>query len=94
MCKDSFIKFRVSSKDKEDAQILIEKLGYKNLSSFFTDYLNSLLELNHKSYSELDLLEEYYNSMLNAPNSNTYNKFTIKSKLNMIRQFKDTIDQL
>lgn len=94
MCKDSFIKFRVSSEDKENAQILIEKLGYKNLSSFFNDYLNSLLELNHKNISELELLEQYYNSMLNDPKVNSYNKFSIKSKLNMIKQFKDTIDQL
>lgn len=94
MSKDSIIRFRVSSEDKDNAQELIEKLGYKNLSSFFRDYLNSLLELKHKNFSELELLEQYYNSMLNDSNVNTYNKFSIKSKLNMIRQFKDTVDQL
>lgn len=93
MSKDSIIRFRVSSEDKDNAQVLIEKLGYKNLSSFFRDYLNSLLELNHKNHSELELLEEYYNSLLNDPNINSYNKFSLKSKLNLINEFKNIIDK-
>lgn len=93
MSKDSIIRFRVSSYDKDNAQELIEKLGYKNLSTFFRDYLDSLLELNHKNFSELELLEQYYNQMLNDPNTNSYKKFSLKSKLNLINEFKNIIDK-
>ena len=92
MCKDSLIKFRVSSQDKEDAQVLIEKLGYKNLSSFFRDYLDSLLELNNKNFSELEFLEEIYKSKLNDPSLDIYKKYSLKSKLNLIKEFKEVIE--
>ena len=92
MSKDSLIRFRVSSDDKDNAQYLIEKLGYKNLSTFFRDYLNSLLELNNKNISELELLERYYNSMLTDPSINSHNKFSLKSKLNLIKEFKNIVE--
>lgn len=92
MSKDSIIRFRVSSEDKDNAQKLIENLGYKNLSSFFRDYLDTLLELNNKNSSELDILLNIYKDKLNDPDLNSFKKHQIKSKLNLINEFKDLLD--
>lgn len=93
MSKDSIIKFRVSSEDKDNAQEIIEKLGYKNLSSFFRDYLNSLLELNNMNYSELEILEDFYKSKFDDPNLSHFEIYNIKSKLSTIKEFKEFLER-
>lgn len=92
MTKNDLIKFRVSSKEKEDAQFLIEKLGYKNLSSFFRDYLNELLEFNNKDISELEFLETFYQEQLSS-SRNPGESFFIKRKLSLIKEFKEVIEK-
>lgn len=92
MCKDGLIKFRVSNEDKEKAQVIIENLGYKNLSSFFRDYLNELLEFNNKSISELEFLESFYKEQLSS-SRNPGDSFFIKRKLSFIREFKEVIEK-
>lgn len=88
MAKDSVVNFRIDGDLKENAQELVKKLGYKNLSSFLRDYIEELSQLNNKNFSELQLLEDIYNSKLNVPGLSVFEKFSIKNKINTIKEFK------
>lgn len=88
MAKDSVVNFRIDGDLKENAQELVKKLGYKNLSSFLRDYIEELSQLNNKNFSELQLLEDIYNSKLNDPGLSVFEKFSIKNKINTIKEFK------
>lgn len=88
MAKDSIVNFRIDGDLKENAQQLVKKLGYKNLSSFLREYIEELSNLNNKNFSELQLLEEIYNSKLIDPSLSTFEKFSIKNKINTIKEFK------
>lgn len=92
MCKNSVINFRINSDLKDNAQQLVKKLGYKNLSSFLREYIEELSNLNDKNFSELELLEELYNSKLNDPSLSSFEKFSIKNKINTIKEFKSLLD--
>lgn len=92
MAKDSIVNFRIDGNLKENAQELVKKLGYKNLSSFLRDYIEELSKLNNKNFSELQLLEEIYNSKLNDPSLSTFEKFSIKNKINTIKEFKSFLE--
>lgn len=93
MAKNGIINFRIDSNLKENAQETVKKLGYSNLSSFLREYIEELSNLNNKNYSELEVLEELYNSKLNDPNLSTFEKFSIKSKINTIKEFKDFLER-
>ena len=92
MAKDSIVNFRIDGDLKENAQQLVKKLGYKSLSSFLRDYIEELSKLNNKNFSELQLLEEIYNSKLNDPALSTFEKFSIKNKINTIKEFKSFLE--
>lgn len=92
MSKDSIVNFRISSDLKNNAQELVKKLGFKNLSSFLRDYIEELANLNNKNSSELELLEQIYKSKLNDPAISIFEKHSIKTKINTIKEFKDLID--
>lgn len=92
MAKDSVVNFRIDSDLKENAQELVKKLGYKNLSTFLREYIEELSNLNNKNFSELKLLEEIYNSKLNDSSLSTFEKFSIKNKINTIKEFKSFLE--
>ena len=90
MCKDSVVNFRINSDLKNNAQNLVKKLGYKNLSSFLREYIEDLSNFYNKDISELDYLEEFYNTKLNSSND-PGEKYFIKRNISMIKQFKEIL---
>lgn len=92
MSKDVLINFRISSDEREKVKELVEKLGYKNLSSFLREYLQELSSLNDKNFSELETLEKIYNEKLSLA-ADPKQRFFIKSNLNLINQFKDLLEK-
>lgn len=91
MSKDVLINFRISEEDRENAKVLVKKLGYKNLSSFLREYLEELSSLYNHTSKELDLLEELYKSKLSSTRD-AKEKFFINNRLNLIKEFKQLLE--
>lgn len=93
MSKDAIINIRISKDVKESAQKVVKELGYKNLSCFIREFINEIVDLDKKNISELELLEEILNTRLNDPGLSMMKKFSIRSNLNVINQFKEILNE-
>lgn len=89
MSKTSNIIIRVSDDEKKKAVELSTALGNKNLSDFFRTYVNDLYDLINPISRGFDIdtiikdLEQQYQ------NEKGYNKFSIQTKINTLKQIKE-----
>lgn len=92
MCKNSIINIRVSADEKENANIIASKLGYKNLSNFFRDYIKNLdVTFNdNRSLGFNSALLKYQSELLET--KDPYKKYIISQKINLLNSIKNDLD--